>query len=133
MKIDKLTVKEVREIQEMFNAKNESVKESVSMLSKYIGKYVIVRTRNEGINAGYVKDLDSTGIILKDARRIYYHKPKDKSTSWYEGVSLSGLSSDSKVSAPTIEKGIIEDYSITLCSKISEENIIKHPTTNTSC
>lgn len=48
-----------------------------TFISNTLEMYVICRTRNEGINAGYVKDLDSTGVILEDARRLYYHKPKD--------------------------------------------------------
>lgn len=85
--------------------------------SSQIGKYVICRSRNEGINAGYVVDLDDTGVILRDARRIWYYKPKDVNKSWYEGVAQSGLSDDSKVSCTVSSKVIIEDYSLTVCSE----------------
>ncbi len=113
MNIENLTLKEAREIANLFqNQGSKSV-----MLQNYIGKYVIVRSRNEGINSGFVKALDDTGIVLSDARRIWYHKPKDKTTSWYEGVSVSGLSDDSKISCTVSEKIIIEDYSITSCSE----------------
>lgn len=91
-----------------------------------IGKYVIVRSRNEGINAGVVKAADSSGVILTEARRIWYHKPKDTAQSWYEGVANTGLSSDSKISAAVTEKVIIEDYSITLCTSEAEESIRGH-------
>ena len=107
------------------NLVQEDIK-PISMLDSMIGKYVIVRSRNEGINAGIVKALDNTGIILSEARRIWYHKPKNKKMSWYEGVAESGLSSDSKVSTAVSEKAIIEDYSITVCSGVGKKSISGH-------
>lgn len=104
-----------------------STKSETQLASSFIGAYVICRSRNEGINAGYVEALDDTGVILTSVRRIWYHKPKDVNTSWYEGVALSGLSSDSKVSCSVEKKVIMEDYSLTLCSKDSEESIIGMP------
>ena len=116
--IDEMTYGELKQIANLFNKS-----ESSNLLNDAVGKYVIVRSKNEGINAGVVKAADETGIILSDARRIWYHKPKDKKLSWYEGVAESGLSSDSKVSGVVSEKTIIEDYSITRCSAISELSI----------
>ena len=94
----------------------------ISLYSRYVGKYVICRTRNEGINAGKVLALDETGVILEDARRLYYHKPASKSLSWYEGVAIDGLSSDSRVGA-AVEKLLVEDFSLTLCSDKGEKSI----------
>ena len=91
---------------------NFTGKESVA--SRMIGKAVIVRSRNEGINVGIVVVADDTGVEIRGTRRIYYHKPKDIKLSWYEGVAMSGLSNDSKVSGTVISKVIIEDYSMTL-------------------
>lgn len=102
---------------------NQPAKQSGDVLgSRFVGKYVIVRSRNEGINAGKVLELDDTGVILEDARRLYYHKPANKELSWYEGVALEGLSKDSKVGAE-VTKLIIEDYSITVCTKDAEKSI----------
>ena len=92
--------------------------------SELIGRFVICRSRNEGINAGTVKALDDTGVILTDCRRIWYHKPKDVNKSWYEGVAESGLSDDSKVSCTVSEKVIIEDYSLTVCTEESAKSIL---------
>lgn len=97
-------------------------KETIASLM--IGKFVIVRSRNEGINAGTVVVADESGVMLKNCRRIHYMAPKDKSMSWYEGVSLSGLSDDSRVSPTTESKTIIEDYSMTTCNKDAEESIM---------
>jgi len=93
-----------------------------------LGKFVLVRTRNEGINAGTVLAADDTGIILGDCRRLYYHRPADYTLSWYEGVATSGLSDNSKVSGTVGQKVIIEDYSATLCTGISQKSIMgKNP------
>ncbi|MFW9872162.1 MAG: DUF6948 domain-containing protein [Candidatus Thorarchaeota archaeon] len=118
MDINDLTLGEIIQLQNLFS---NNLKEK-NIYQDFIGKYVICRTRNEGINAGVVVNLDSTGIILKDARRIYYHRPKDTVLSWYEGVARSGLSEDSKISSPET-KLIIEDYSLTLVNKEAEKSI----------
>ncbi len=117
MNIEDLTLKQINEIKAMTSSET-----STNMLKKYIGKYVICRTRNEGLNVGYVKDLDETGVILTDARRAWYHRPADDS-SWYEGVANNGLSENSKISEP-VEKVIIEDYSLTICSEKAEKSLI---------
>jgi hypothetical protein len=118
MNIEDLTLREAKELAALFSESPKS-----NMLQKYVGKYVIVRSHNEGINAGYVKEIDETGVVLSEARRIWYHKPADKSAAWYEGVSLYGLSSDSKVSVAVDMKVIVEDYSLTLCSPTAEGSI----------
>src|SRR5690606_28779292 len=63
---------------------------------RLIGKHVIVRSRNEGINFGKLEAADETGCVITDARRIWYHKPADSKMAWYEGVALSGLHRSSK-------------------------------------
>lgn len=122
--IDDLTLGQIKQISALTSGNiNATQQVASSIYSRYIGKYVIIRSRNEGINAGFVKEADSTGIVLSEARRIYYHCPKDKNMSWYEGVAESGLSDDSKISIPIEEKAIIEDYSITLCSDKGKKSI----------
>jgi len=119
MDINDLTLGQIKEIQKLSEINNCTK----NKLTRYVGKYVIVRSRNEGINAGEVLEYDETGIILKEARRLWYHKPNDKKTAWYEGVSVSGLSKDSKISCKVSEKAIVEEYSITLCSEKAELSI----------
>lgn len=121
--IDNLTIKEAKEIASIFSGQTSKT----SFLQRFVGKYVIVRSRNEGINAGFVKDIDETGVVLTEARRVWYHKPKDRKTTWYEGVSISGLSTDSMISVAVSEKVIVEDYSITVCTEVSQESIQNHP------
>ena len=120
MNIDELTIGEAKELANLFGNNTPTTKSG--LYSRYVGKYVICRTRNEGINAGKVIELDETGVILEDARRLYYHKPASKSVSWYEGVASEGLSKDSKVGV-AVEKVLAEDYSLTMCSKKAEKSI----------
>lgn len=91
------------------------------------GKYVIVRSYNEGINAGEVVEADATGVHLKDCRRLWRHWPADEATSWYEGVAISGLGSKSIVSAAVESKIIVEKYSITFTSPEAEKSIREFP------
>ena len=97
-----------------------------SIYDRYVDKYVICRTRNEGINCGKVIHAEKGCVVIADARRIYYHKPKDKTVSWYEGVAMTGLSPDSKISTTVIEKVIVEDYSLTICTDVAEKSLRSH-------
>jgi len=56
------------------NVEVATIENGNSVSQKYVGKFVIVRTRNEGINAGTVIACDETGVELKECRRIWYHK-----------------------------------------------------------
>ena len=118
MDINDLTIGQVKELAPFFS----NNKSTSNILDRYVGQYVICRSRNEGINAGKVLQADDTGVILEDARRLYYHKPADKKMSWYEGVAKSGLGDESKVGA-AVEKIIIEDYSLTVCTSDAEKSI----------
>ena len=94
-----------------------------SLTNNAIGKYVIIRSRNEGINAGVLVMADNTGVVLDEARRLWYHKPAVKSESWYEGVANHGLGDGTKISGTVGRKIIIEDYSITVCTDKAKTSI----------
>lgn len=98
-----------------------------ALTSVAIGEYVLVRSRNEGVNAGVLEAADETGVVLREARRLHYHKPKDVNTAWYEGVANSGLDEGCRVSAPVTRKFIIEDYSITTCTDDAKKSISAYP------
>ncbi len=97
--------------------------QSSSLTEWAVGKHVIVRSRNEGINFGLVVAADETGIVLQDVRRMWHHRPKDATISWYEGVAISGLSDNCRISAAVSRKAIIEDYSITEASEAAIKSI----------
>jgi hypothetical protein len=119
MNIDDLTLGQIKQLQGVLGGTQEK---SSGLYNRYIGKYVICRSRNEGLNAGKVVAADDTGVILEDARRLWYHKPANKNLSWYEGVALDGINKDSKIGAP-VEKIIAEDYSLTVCTEKAEVSI----------
>lgn len=96
-----------------------------TLASRMIGKKVIVRSRNEGVNAGIVVLADESGVELRDCRRLYYHRPLDSNLSWYEGVAKTGISSSSKVSGTVDSKLIIEDYSMTECTDEAYNSIME--------
>lgn len=116
----------ITELIEIIKSATTVSKNKQSIAECMTGKYVIVRTKNEGINCGIVESADETGIILTESRRLWYHEPKDKSVSWYEGVAISGLSENSKLSAIVERKVIMEDYSLTQCSEIAIKSLREH-------
>ena len=122
-----MMIDEVKYVREDSIESNEVVEFTgeETVASVMIGKKVIVRSRNEGINAGIVELADDSGIVLRECRRIWYHKPQDKRVSWYEGVAETGLDSSSKVSCTVSKKVIIEDYSMTLCTDESFKSIME--------
>lgn len=118
--VDGVVYVEKKEIKEMVEFTGEE-----SIASRMIGKNVIVRSRNEGINIGTVVLADDTGVELKNVRRIWYMKPRDKSVSWYEGVANTGLSDDSKISGIVDSKIIIENYSMTIVREQAYKQIME--------
>jgi hypothetical protein len=106
----------------MGSKKSLMVATDKKLTDRLIGEYVICRSRIEGVNAGYLVDADGTGCVLSEARMLWSHEPK-KNASWSEGVSLYGLSENSKISVKTQEKIIIEDYSLTLCTPEAKKSI----------
>jgi len=125
MKPETIMIDEVKYIREDAMQQEVCFTGEESVATRMIGKKVIVRSRNEGINAGIVVVADQSGVELKSCRRIWYHKPKDKALSWYEGVAVSGLDDSSKVSGTVSSKIIIEDYSMTALSSKAFESIME--------
>ena len=120
MNIDELTIGDAKALASMFAGDTGT---SAGVASSMVGQYVIVRSRNEGINAGIVEMADETGVVLAQARRLWHHKPAVKTECWYEGVANHGLSADSRISASVSRKVIVEDYSLTECSTVARQSI----------
>ncbi len=57
MDINEMKLGDILKISSMFNNNQKQN----NLLDRYVGKYVICRTGNEGINAGEVVALDDTG------------------------------------------------------------------------
>lgn len=103
----------------------DKIEESSGIYKYAIGKHVLVRSSNEGINLGKVVAAEEGAVFLVNVRRIWYHAPKDKTLSWYEGVSVSGITDDSKVSCTASYKLIVERYSLTFCSDEAVKSIME--------
>ena len=58
--LDDLTLKQIKEIYKLNFSQGDNLrqKESNAVLGDLIGAYVIVRSRNEGINAGFLEEAD---------------------------------------------------------------------------
>ena len=102
-----------------------NISDDSSIATNYIGRFVLTRSRNKGICAGTVVAADKTGVQLENCRRLWYHKPANKDLSWYEGVAISGLSQDSKVSAITEGVLIIENYEMILTTAEAKKSIME--------
>jgi len=124
MDINSLTVSQVKEILAMFGNRPSAQEPSDDM----IGKYVIVRCQEAGVHAGVLDSYHGRSCVLSEGRRLWYHEPADRSLSWYEGVAISGLSSNSKTSATVARCILTENCEIVLCSKEAEQSIRKAPT-----
>jgi len=126
MNIDDMTFGDLKKIAAMFSStiyeKETPSSPPTPEVPDFSGRYVIVRTRNEGVNAGLVVENGAGFVHLKNARRLWKIIPPSSSEKWYEGVALSGLGAESQISVES-EKLISEDYSITVCSAAAEANI----------
>lgn len=121
MNLDELTIGQAKQLAEIFSGSNPCAESSI--LKDVIGKYCITRSRSEGVLFGKIVRADETGFVIDESRRLFYHKPKDTKLSWYEGVAMSGLHPDSKISGTVERKYVIEDYSLTVCSDEAIKNI----------
>ncbi len=115
MNINELTIGQAKELSAMFG---NSAKPESQIYQRLVGKKVIVRSRNEGLNFGEVVMADETGIALKDARRIHYYDKAADGSCWYEGMAVEGPGGETRMSTRS-PKSIIEDYSVTECSEIA--------------
>ena len=120
MNVDNMAMEQLREVRALLDTSKQLTDLDC------VGKFVIVRSRNEGVNAGTVVSAEKGCVVLSQARRIWYHKPKDPAMAWYEGVANSGLSIDSKISVPVHQKCIVEDYSLTMCADTAKKSIEEH-------
>lgn len=115
----------VKVLLEGLDTTTEVSKDENSFYQSMVGKYVIVRDRNDGVNFGKLHTVCKDGVILEDAQRLHYMVPNDKKLAWYEGVAVSGLNEKSRISGKVEQKLIISDnFSLTLVSKTAVDQIL---------
>lgn len=69
MNIDNLTLKELKEINNLF--KNANISADASLGKSMIGKICIIRTYSAGIHFGKVVDVCGTEVILAHSRNLW--------------------------------------------------------------
>lgn len=132
MNIDKMTYGELKEIASISNGDRNN-NGSDTLYEGLIGKYVIVRSHNEGLNAGYLEKAEAAGCVITEAKRLFRPISKDRGLSWYEGVSVSGLGDKSVVSGAVEKKVISESYSLTVCTQTAVDSIRGFKANETTC
>lgn len=121
---DNLTLGEIKELMALFagnkafNATNQSNEDGLNLM---VGRKAIIRTYTAGVFFGEIVEKSGKEVIIKNARRLYYWKTKNKGISLSE-VANSGLADDSKVCAP-VELIWLEAIELIPCSKDAIKNI----------
>lgn len=92
----------------------------------WIGKYVVVRTRDAGVHAGILKSRSGRECELTESRRLWYWKVADKG-AFLSGVATQGLDANSKVGAP-IDVLLTENCEIIACTEKAAQSIAQTPT-----
>lgn len=120
MNIDDLTIGQAREQVKLFPTGGDK---TAQLDNGMTGKYVIVRCRDAGVHAGVLESYSGRECVLTEARRLWYHRPAEKSSSWYEGVSIHGLSADSKISDAVARRHLTENCDIIECTEKAQTSI----------
>jgi len=93
----------------------------------WIGKYVVVRTRDAGVHAGVLKSRSGRECELTESRRLWYWKVAGKG-AFLSGVATAGIDhSESKVGAP-IDVVLTENCEIIATSDAAEQSLREAPT-----
>jgi hypothetical protein len=108
------SVEEAREEVERLNSQPAS--------DTWIGKYVIVRCKDAGVHAGFLKSYSGRQAELTKSRRLWYWKAK--SGAFLSGVAAYGITEASRIGAP-INIILTETCEIIECSAESAETIKK--------
>jgi len=92
--------------------------ESNNLASDFIGKYVIIRTRDAGVHVGYLKSYVNRECVLTNSRRLWCWE----GSFTLNGVAVKGVKS-AKMPLP-VDKIFISDVSeIIPCTKKVEKQL----------
>ena len=98
---------------------------SESAISKDGLEYVVIRSKDSGVHAGYLKKHEGVDVVLVDTRRIYY---------WSGASTLSELATkgvanpdNCKFPAPIAEIRVFGICEIIPCTEAARESIINVP------
>jgi len=119
MNFDDLTISQAMEISRMFGAQDAG--RALDFDNGMINKYVIVRCRDAGVHAGFLRSHNGRECVLTESRRLWYWKPAN-GAAFLSGVATEGLHPDSKVGAP-IRVHLTENCEIIECSTSATASI----------
>lgn len=89
----------------------------------WIGKFVIVRTRDAGVHAGILKSRSDRECELTEARRMWRWRVKDNAGISLSDVAVHGLDKkDTRISAP-VDILLTENCEIIACTPDAQANI----------
>jgi hypothetical protein len=120
MNIDDMKYGDIKKIAQIFNQQENEQ----TFNNEMIGEYVIVRCRDAGVHAGFLKSHKGRECILQEARRLWYWKPED-GAKFLSGVANQGLHKDSKISEPVEKIHLTENCEIISCTNKAMESISK--------
>ena len=120
MNFENMTIKEARQIAQMFSANAGGLFDN-----GMIGKTVIVRCRDAGVHAGTLESHNGRECVLSQARRLWYWKPAN-GAAFLSGVAAEGLHKDSKIGAP-VRIHLTENCEIIACSAKAAVSILEAP------
>lgn len=113
--IENLTLKQLNEINKIFNSKNNKSK----ITDNLIGKKVIIRTYSAGVHFGVLDEVDGGSVRLKNCRRIWRW---DVAFTLSE-VSVKGIPKSSKLSCLINEIILNQVIEIIPCSNESIKSL----------
>ena len=93
--------------------------ESNNISDSFIGKYVIIRTRDAGVHVGYLKKYQNRECILTESRRLWY---------WEGSFTLNGVANKgfktAKMPLAVDEILILEIAEIIPCTEKAKKQLI---------
>ena len=118
--IDKLTLREIKNIQSLLGNTNTNTG-TQTLDTEFIGQKVIIRTYSAGVHFGTLSKKAGNEVILINSRRLWRWKAK-------ESISLSalaqkGLAPTGNEFAPTLPSIWLEAIEIIPCSSMAIEEI----------
>lgn len=120
MNIEDLTIRQIREIRNMFSDTTPA-----ESLNDMIGKKVIVRTYSAGNWFGTLDQKSGNEVILKDARRMWRWWAAESIS--LSAVALYGLKQDKSKIVEPVEKVWIESIEIIPCTETAINSIEEAP------
>ena len=118
-------IKEVLELMSVLNGEENKSENSLPENSM-VGEYVIVRSRDAGVHAGYLEGYEGREIRLTKSRRLWRWWCKESIS--LSAVAVSGLKHDDSKVAPEVgRQTILDACEIILCDGDGKNSIINAP------